>query len=70
MSYDAPPQTWASNRNDPTTEDEIITTMERKHGKADRVWVMDGELVSEEHIARPQRSKASYIVGTPKAMLW
>src|SRR6516225_2852196 len=62
-------EVFAGNRNDATTVDEIITAMEKKHGKADRVWVMDRGMVSEKNIARLQRSKASYIVGTPKAML-
>jgi transposase len=62
-------EVFAGNRNDATTVDEIVTTMERKYGKADRVWVMDRGMVSEKNIARLRRSHASYIVGTPKAML-
>jgi transposase len=59
----------AGNRNDSTTVDEMVTAMEQKYGQANRVWVMDRGMVSEENIARLHRSKASYIVGTPKAML-
>lgn len=62
-------EVFAGNRNDATTVDEIVTTMERKYGQANRVWVMDRGMVSEENIARLHRSNASYIVGTPKAML-
>ena len=47
----------------------MITAMEKKYGRANRVWVMDRGMVSEENIARLHRSNASYIVGTPKAML-
>ena len=43
--------------------------MEQKYGRANRIWVMDRGMVSEENIARLHRSNASYIVGTPKAML-
>ena len=47
----------------------MVTAMEQKYGRANRVWVMDRVMVSEEKIARLHRSHASYIVGTPKAML-
>ena len=62
-------EVFAGNRNDSTTVDEVVTAMERKYGRANRVWVMDRGMVSEENIARLHRSNASYIVGTPKAML-
>ena len=62
-------QVFAGNRNDATTVDEMVTAMEQKYGRASRVWVMDRGMVSEENLARLHRSNASYIVGTPKAML-
>ncbi|HKM56254.1 MAG TPA: IS1634 family transposase [Isosphaeraceae bacterium] len=62
-------EVFAGNRNDSTTVDEMVTAMEQKYGQANRVWVMDRGMVSEENIARLHRSNASYIVGTPKAML-
>jgi transposase len=62
-------EVFAGNRNDATTVDEMVTAMEQKYGRANRVWVMDRGMVSAENIARLHRSNASYIVGTPKAML-
>jgi len=62
-------EVFAGNRNDSKTVDEMVTAMEQKYGRADRVWVMDRGMVSEENLARLHRSNASYIVGTPKAML-
>jgi transposase len=62
-------EVFAGNRNDAKTVDEMVTAMEQKYGRANRVWVMDRGMVSEENIARLHRSNASYIVGTPKAML-
>jgi transposase len=62
-------EVFAGNRHDSTTVDEMVTSMEQKYGRANRVWVMDRGMVSEEKIARLHRSDASYIVGTPKAML-
>ena len=62
-------EVFAGNRHDSTTVDEMVTSMEQKYGRANRVWVLDRGMVSEEKIARLRRSDASYIVGTPKAML-
>ena len=62
-------EVFAGNRNDSTTVEEMVTAMEQKYGQANRVWVMDRGMVSEENIARLHRSNASYLVGTPKAML-
>jgi Transposase DDE domain len=62
-------QVFAGNRNDATTVEEIVTAMERKYGRAHRNWVMDRGMVSEQNLALLRQSQASYIVGTPKAML-
>lgn len=62
-------EVFAGNRNDVTTVEEIITVMEEKYGKAQRVWVMDRGMVSEENIEFLRERNAQYIVGTPKAQL-
>jgi transposase len=62
-------QVFEGNRNDATTVQEIVAAMEQKYGRAHRVWVMDRGMVSAENLALLRRSGASYIVGTPKAML-
>jgi transposase len=62
-------QVFAGNRNDATTVEEIVAAMERKYGRANRVWVMDRGMVSEENLQRLRACGASYIVGTPKALL-
>jgi transposase len=62
-------EVFAGNRNDSTTVDEMVTAMETKYGHANRVWVMDRGMVSEEKVAGLRRRNVSYIVGTPKAML-
>ena len=41
---------FAGNRHDSTTGEEIVVTMGRRYGKADRVWVMDRGMVSQENI--------------------
>lgn len=60
---------FAGNRNDVTTVQEIITLMEGKYGQAQRIWVMDRGLVSEENIGFLRQRNARYVVGTPKAQL-
>ncbi|MFQ5810836.1 MAG: IS1634 family transposase [Armatimonadota bacterium] len=62
-------EVFAGNRNDVTTVEQIIETMERRYGRADRIWVMDRGMVSEEKIAFLREGKRRYIVGTPKSML-
>jgi transposase len=47
----------------------MVLTMERKYGKADRIWVLDRGMVSEENLVFLRRRGARYLVGTPKSML-
>ena len=62
-------QVFDGNRNDAKTVEEVVRTMERKYGRAQRVWIMDRGMVSEENLRPLREGQASYIVGTPKAML-
>jgi transposase len=62
-------EVFAGNRNDVTTVEEIVETMERRYGRADRIWVMDRGMVSEAKISFLRQGKRQYIVGTPKSML-
>ena len=43
--------------------------MERRYGRADRIWVGDRGMVSADNIAFLKQSGRRYIVGTPKSML-
>lgn len=40
-----------------------------KYGVAERVWVMDRGMVSEQNLAFLRQRKARYLVGTPKSWL-
>jgi transposase len=60
---------FAGNRRDVTTLQEIVETMESRYGKADRIWVMDRGMVSQENIAFLKEGKRRYIIGTSKGML-
>jgi len=57
------------NRVDVTTTQEMVQIMEAKYGKANRVWVMDRGMVSENNLEFMRKIGARYLVGTPKAML-
>jgi transposase len=62
-------EVFAGNRVDVTTLQEIVQTMERRYGRADRIWVGDRGMVSADNIAFLRQSGRRYIVGTPKSML-
>lgn len=57
------------NRTDVTTTQEMVQMMEAKYGKANRVWVMDRGMVSEDNLEFMRKAGARYLVGTPKSML-
>jgi len=57
------------NRADVTTLDEMVESMERKHGQARRVWVFDRGIVSEQNLEKLRQRGALYVVGTPKSRL-
>jgi len=60
---------FAGNKSDVTTVREIVTTMEDRYGRADRVWVMDRGMVSAANIEFLKEGRRRYIVGTPKSLL-
>jgi transposase len=62
-------EVFAGNRNDATTVEEIVEAMEKKYGRANRVWVMDRGMVSEANLKFLRSRDGQYIVGTPKAQL-
>lgn len=62
-------EVFAGNTADVTTVEEMVELMERKYGKAERIWVMDRGMISEENIDFLRGRKALYLVGTPKSQL-
>ena len=65
LSYEV----FDGNRTDVTTLEEMLEAVERKHGRARRVWVMDRGLVSEENLEKLRQRGAFYVVGTPRSRL-
>jgi hypothetical protein len=62
-------EVFAGNRADVTTVEDMVSCMEDKYGRAQRIWVLDRGMVSEENLAFLRQRNARYIVGTPKAQL-
>jgi transposase len=60
---------FAGNTADVTTVEEMVEVMEEKYGQAQRIWVMDRGMISEENIDFLRERKARYLVGTPKSQL-
>ena len=57
------------NRADVTTVEQIVETIEARYGRADRIWVMDRGMVSEDNVGFLKRGHRRYILGTAKATL-
>jgi len=59
------------NTSDKTTLKKFLKLIVRQYGKAERIWVMDRGIPTEEILAlmRKLRHKISYLVGTPKGRL-
>ncbi|HET6218265.1 MAG TPA: IS1634 family transposase [Acidobacteriaceae bacterium] len=62
-------EVFAGNRHDSTTLKEMIGHIERLHGRAARIWVLDRGMVSEDNVEFLRQGGRRYIVGTPKSML-
>jgi len=49
----------------------MLETIQRRFGKAERIWIMDRGIPTEEILAelRAADAKVRYLVGTPKGRL-
>ena len=62
-------ETFDGNRADVSTMESILRMVERKYGKARRIWVMDRGIVSEENLAAIRKRGGQYLVGTPRRQM-
>lgn len=62
-------EVFDGNRADVSTLNEILDAVEAGYGRAQRVWVFDRGLVSEQNLATLRARGAQYLVGTPRARL-
>jgi transposase len=60
---------FAGNTADVTTVEAMVERMEEKYGQAQRIWVMDRGMISENNIDFLRARQARYLVGTPKSQL-
>jgi hypothetical protein len=59
----------AGNTADCTTLSDLLRRIETRYGKANRIWVMDRGIPTEETLVQMREMGASYLVGTPKGRL-
>jgi transposase len=59
----------AGNTADSTTLSEFLDRIEQRYGHAQRIWVMDRGVPTEDSLAKMRTMGASYLVGTPKGRL-
>src|SRR3989440_1734945 len=62
-------ETFNGNRADVSTMEVILRMVERKYGKARRIWVFDRGIVSEENLAAIRKRGGQYLVGTPRSQM-
>jgi transposase len=62
-------EVFAGNRHDATTVEEMVEHMEALYGRAQRIWVMDRGMISEDNLEFLREGERRYIVGTAKQSL-
>ena len=60
-------EVFAGNRVDVTTVEEIVEAMEARFGLAQRIWVMDRGMVSEDNLTWLQESGRRYLIGAARS---
>lgn len=62
-------EVFDGNTHDSKTVECVVKAMESKYGRANRIWVMDRGMVSEDNLRFVRQRGGSYIVGTPRSTL-
>ena len=62
-------ETFDGNRADVSTMETMLRMVERKYGKARRIWVFDRGIVSEENLEAIRKRGGQYLVGTPRSQM-
>jgi transposase len=62
-------EVFAGNRHDVTTLKEIIETMEKRYGKANRIWVTDRGMASDGNFEFLKEGGRLYIIGANRGQL-
>jgi transposase len=72
VSFDGFPlgyEVFPGNTHDSTTVQQIVTTMEARHGAVGRVWIADRGMASAANLAWLRKTNRRYIIGAPKSEL-
>lgn len=62
-------EVFPGNRTGVVTVKDVVTAMEARYGRADRIWVMDRGMVSEANLAWLRQEGRQYLVGAPRSTL-
>src|SRR5450631_599539 len=62
-------ETFDGNRTDVSTMETILRMVERKYGKARRIWVFDRGIVSEANLQAIRKRGGQYLTGTPRSQM-
>src|ERR1700746_3027828 len=62
-------ETFDGNRADVSTMETILRMVERKYGKARRIWIFDRGIVSEENLAGIRKGGGQYLAGTARTQM-
>ena len=57
------------NTSDKTTLPDFLAKIERQYGKANRLWIMDRGIPTEDSLSQMRAQGANYLVGTPRGRL-
>ena len=60
-------EVFAGNTADVTTVEDMVKMMEEKYGQAQRIWVMDRGMISEDNLDFLRDRQARYLWGRPRA---
>ena len=60
-------EVFAGNVSDVKTLKQIVESVERRYGKAKRIWVMDRGLSSQKNVAWLEQEERLYVVATPRS---
>ena len=62
-------EVFEGNRHDSQTVQQVVDHVEKIYGRADRIWVMDRGMVSQDNVEYLRKAGRRYILGTPKSQL-
>ena len=62
-------EVFEGNRHDSQTVEQVVEHVEKIYGRADRIWVMDRGMVSQDNVEYLRKAGRRYILGTPKSQL-